>query len=73
MLQGTLAYVSPQDSMGQSNITLQIDPGYPVTTLLLSDVTLLAISYDSATGLLSTNTSDIYLRPPSSHIIDESG
>ena len=72
-LQGTLTSVGPPDANAQSTITLQIDQGYPVSTLLLSSATLLAIPFDPVSGLLTTNTSDIYLPPPTSTSTDTNG
>ena len=56
--------IGPPDNDGRSVIVLQVDAGYPVATLLLSPDTLLAIAYDPVTGLLASNTSDIYLPAP---------
>ena len=52
---------------------MQIDAGYPVATLLLSSADLLAISFNPANSLLSTNTSDIYLPTPTSYTTDSNG
>lgn len=71
--QGTVTYIGPQNANGQSNIVLQVDPGYPVATLLLSPAILLAIAFNPVTGLLATNTSDIYLPPPTNYTTDASG
>lgn len=72
-LQGTVTSIGPPDNDGRSVIVLQVDAGYPVATLLLSPDTLLAIAYDPVTGLLASNTSDIYLPAPTSYTTDASG
>ena len=65
--------IGPPDGNARRITTVQIDPGYPVATILLSPADLLAISFNPATGLLSTNTSDIYFPPPISYTTDASG
>ena len=54
-------------------LRLQIDDGYPVSTLLFSGATLLAIAFNSTTGLLTTNTSDVYLPAPYYYAQDSAG
>ena len=56
IVQGTLTYVGQPNSAGQVIIVLRIDLGYPVSTLLFSGATLLAIAFDPTSGLLTTNT-----------------
>ena len=71
--QGTLTYVGPANAVGQVIIVLRIDLGYPVQTLLFSGATLLAIPFDPDTGLLTTNTSDVYLPSPYYYAVDGAG
>ena len=73
LLQGTITSISAQNANGQATLILRIDRGYPVATLLLAGNTLLAIPYDPISGLLTTNTSDVYLPGPTSFIVDASG
>ena len=52
--QGTLTYASNLSSNGEISIVVNIDLGYPTTSLLASGATLLAIAYED-TGVLAPN------------------
>ena len=44
-----------------------------MSTLLFSGATLLATPFDPVSGLLTTNTSDVYLPAAYNYVVDDSG